>query len=225
MMGTAEHTPIQILTQRSPDMRPISEEARQKIIQLMARYPRKQSALLPALFVAQADHGYVTHGAILDVARMMDLHPTEVEGVATFYTMYAKKPVGEHVLQVCTTLSCALCGGITLLHYLEDKLGIKAGQTTPDGKFTLIPVECLAACGTAPMMQVNDLYVENLTLEQADALIDELQNKPGNYGREIAGAYDPRYKGLGSGTRYSSIGHENTPAAGTGLNDNHGCNQ
>jgi NADH-quinone oxidoreductase E subunit len=221
MTQTTDHTPIQILTRTSPDMRPLSEEAVAKIRHLMTRYPRKQSALLPALFVAQADHGYVTHGAIREIAAMMDLHPTEVEGVATFYTMFAKRPVGEHVLQVCTTLSCALCGGIALLHHLEHKLGIKAGQTTPDGKFTLIPVECLAACGTAPMMQVNDLYVENLTLDQADALIDELQNKPGHYGREIAGAYDPRYKGLGSGTRYTSIGPENTPAAGTGLNDNH----
>lgn len=225
MTETSEHTPIQILTRRSPDMRPLSEEAKARIIQLMGRYPRKQSALLPALFVAQADHGYVTHGGILDIAKMMDMHPTEVEGVATFYTMYAKKPVGEYVLQVCTTLSCALCGGLTLLHHLEEKLGIRSGQTTADGKFTLMPVECLAACGTAPMMQVNDLYVENLTLDQADALIDELRAKPGNYGREMAGAYDPRYKGLGSGTRYSSIGPENTPAAGTGLNDNHELGQ
>jgi len=221
MTDTSEHTPIQILTRRSPDMRPLSGEARGKIADLVRRYPRKQSALLPALFVAQADHGYVTHGAILDIAKTMDMNPTEVEGVATFYTMFAKKPVGEYVLQVCTTLSCALCGGVELLHHLEEKLGVKAGQTTPDGKFTLIPVECLASCGTAPMMQVNDLYVERLTPESADALIDELRAKPGNYGREIAGAYDPNYKGLSSGTRYSSIGHENTPSAGTGMNDNH----
>ncbi|HEY3267461.1 MAG TPA: NADH-quinone oxidoreductase subunit NuoE [Armatimonadota bacterium] len=221
MTETPAHPPIRILTKSSPDMRPLSEAARAKITKLMTRYPRKQSALLPALFVAQADHGYLTHGGIRDVAKMIGVTPTEVEGVATFYTMFAKRPVGQHVLQVCTTLSCALCGGIELLHHLEHRLGVKAGESTPDGKFTLMGVECLASCGTAPMMQVNDLYVENLTIEQADRLIDELQEKPGNYGREIAGHYDPNYRGLGSGTRYQSIGQENTPAAGTGLGDNH----
>lgn len=213
--------PIRIQSRRAPDMRSLSEEARTKVRELMAKYPRKQSALLPSLYVAQADHGFLTHGGIRDLAEMMDLTPTEVEGVATFYTMYAKRPVGEHVLQVCTTLSCALCGGIALLRHLEQRLGIHAGETTPDGKFTLMPVECLAACGTAPMMQVNDLYVENLTLEQADALIEELRGKKGDYGREIAGHYDPRYKGLGSGDRLESLSSENTPAAGAGLADNH----
>jgi NADH-quinone oxidoreductase E subunit len=221
MTDTQQSAPIQIARRDAADLRPLSEEAKAKIRQLMEKYPRKQSALLPALYVAQADHGYLTHGGIRGCAELMDLTPTEVEGVATFYTMYMKKPVGEHVLQVCTTLSCALCGGVNLLHHLEDRLGIKAGETTPDGKFTLTAVECLASCGTAPMMQVNDLYVENLTTDQADALVDELTTKKGDYGREIAGHYDPRYKGLGSGTRYQSIGQENTPAAGTGINDNH----
>lgn len=221
MTEVHEATPIRIERRREPDLRPLSEEAKEKIRELMGKYPRKQSAVLPALYVAQADHGYLTHGGIRDIAEMMNLTPTVIEGVATFYTMYAKRPVGEHVLQVCTTLSCALCGGIKLLHHLEERLGIKNGETTPDGKFTILGVECLASCGTAPMMQVNDLYVENLTLEQADALLDELKTKKGNYGREIAGHYDPRYKGLGSGTRYQSIGQENTPAAGSGINDNH----
>jgi len=220
-MTDTGHAPIQILRRAPADMRPLSEEAKDRIRQLMEKYPRKQSALLPALYVAQADHGYLTHGGIRDIADMMDLHPTEVEGVATFYTMYAKRPVGEHVLQVCTTLSCALCGGIALLHHLEERLGIRAGETTPDGKFTLMPVECLAACGTAPMMQVNDLYVENLTLAQADKLIDELATKKGDYGRQIAGHYDPKYKGLGSGDRFESLGPENTPAAGSGMAENH----
>lgn len=220
-MTETGHAPIQITRRPPADMRPLSDEAKAKVLQLMEKYPRKQSALLPALYVAQADHGFLTHGGIRDLAEIMDLHPTEVEGVATFYTMYAKCPVGEHVLQVCTTLSCALCGGIALLHHLEDRLGIHAGETTPDGKFTLMPVECLAACGTAPMMQVNDLYVENLTLEQADRLIDELAVKKGDYGRQIAGHYDPNYKGLGSGDRFESLGPENTPAAGSGLAENH----
>lgn len=220
MMDTG-HAPIRITRPAPADMRPLSDRAKAKIEELMALYPRKRSALLPALYVAQADHGYLTHGGIRDIAEMMDLHPTEVEGVATFYTMYAKKPVGEHMLQVCTTLSCALCGGVKLLHHLEERLGVKAGETTPDGKFTLVPVECLAACGTAPMMMVNDLYVENLTLEQADALIEELKTKKGDYGRQIAGHYDPWYKGLGSGDRFESLGQENLPAAGSGLSENH----
>jgi NADH-quinone oxidoreductase E subunit len=220
-MTETGHLPIQIVRRQPADMRPLSEEAKAKIRQLMEKYPRKQSALLPALYVAQADHGFLTHGGIRDIATMMSLTPTEVEGVATFYTMYAKRPVGEHVLQVCTTLSCALCVGVRLLHHLEERLGVRAGETTPDGKFTLMGVECLAACGTAPMMQVNDLYVENLTLEQADRLIDELSTKKGDYGRQIAGHYDPKYKGLGSGDRFESLGPENTPAAGTGIAENH----
>lgn len=213
--------PIQI-TQRPPaDMRPLSEEAKERIRELMTQYPRRQSALLPALYVAQADHGFLTHGGMRDIAAMMNLDPAEVEAVATFYTLYIRQPVGEHVLQVCTTLSCALCGGVTLLHHLERKLGIRVGETTPDGKFTLMAVECLASCGTAPMMQVNDLYVENLTPDKADDLVEELRGKKGDYARQIAGHYDPKYKGLGSGDRFDSLGPENTPAAGTGMDENH----
>jgi NADH-quinone oxidoreductase E subunit len=202
-------------------MRGLSDAARARIAELIALYPRKRSALLPALYVAQAETGYVTHGAMRDIAQMMEIHPTEVEGVATFYTLFAKRPVGEYVLQVCTTLSCALNGGVRLLKHLEERLGIRAGETTPDGKFTLVPVECLAACGNAPVMQVNDQYVENLTLEQADALIEELRGKKGHYGRQIAAQYDPNYRGLASGDRYVSLSDENTPFAGTGIDDNH----
>ena len=202
-------------------MRPLSERAVTRIRELMKRYPHKQSALLPALFVAQADHGYVTHGAMREIAGLLEVSPADVEGVATFYTMFAKRPVGEYVLQVCTTLSCALCGGVSMLKHLEKTLGIHAGETTPDGKFTLLPVECLASCGTAPMMQVNDLFVERLTLERVDELIAELRSKPGHFGRQIAGNYDPYYLGLGSGNRFSSLSGENVPTVGDGLGDNH----
>jgi NADH-quinone oxidoreductase subunit E len=171
MTEVHEAAPVRIERRREPDLRPLSEEAQARIRQLMEKYPRKQSALLPALYVAQADHGYLTHGGIQAVAEMMDLTPTEVEGVATFYTMYAKRPVGEHVLQVCTTLSCALCGGVKLLHHLEEKLGIRSGETTADGKFTLMPVECLAACGTAPAAMINDDYHENFSVEQLEAAL------------------------------------------------------
>lgn len=212
---------IRIQTRTAIDMRGLSDAARTRISELIALYPRKRSALLPALYVAQAEMGYVTHGAMRDIAEMMEIHPTEVEGVATFYTLFAKRPVGEYVLQVCTTLSCALNGGVRLLKHLEERLGIRAGETTPDGKFTLMPVECLAACGNAPVMQVNDQYVENLTLEQADALIEELRAKKGHYGRQIAAQYDPKYRGLASGDRYVSLADENTPFAGTGIDDNH----
>jgi NADH-quinone oxidoreductase E subunit len=216
---------IRIQPRLAVDMTGLSEASKAKISALMAKYPRKRSALLPALYVAQAEMGYVTHGAMRDLAEMMDITPTEVEGVASFYTMFAKRPVGEYVLQVCTTLSCALNGGVRLLKHLERRLGVHAGETTPDGKFTLVPVECLAACGYAPMMQVNDQYVENLTLEQADRLIEQLRQTRGDYGKQIAAYYDPGYLGLASGDRYSSLDEVNTPFAGSGLAENHDLNE
>jgi len=148
----------------------------QKIIK---RYPegRQKSALLPVLHLAQAEFGGWLSPATMDyVASILNLKPIEVYEVASFYTMYNLRPVGKCLLEVCRTGPCMLRGSDDIIEYLEEKLGIKDGETTPDGMFTLKTVECLASCGTAPMMQVGQNYIENLTCERLDGILDDLQN-------------------------------------------------
>jgi len=111
------------------------------------------------------------------VAEVMDLPPTEVASVASFYTMFNRQPVGENLIQVCTNISCSLLGAEHIVEYLKNKLGIDVGETTPDNKFTLVTVECLGSCGTAPMMQINDTYYENLTEEKIDQILAELAER------------------------------------------------
>ncbi len=148
----------------------------QKIIR---RYPedRQKSALLPILHIAQAEFGGWLSPETMDyVASILRLEPIEVYEVASFYTMYNLRPVGKCVLEVCRTGPCMLRGADDIVEYLEDKLGIKDGETTPDGMFTLKTVECLASCGTAPMMQVGEHYMENLSCEKLDGILSDLQN-------------------------------------------------
>ena len=141
----------------------------------VARYPKKEAAMLPVLYLAQREFGHLGAEAIEYVAKLMDQAPARVQGVVSFYTMYNMKPIGRHHIQVCRTLPCALRGAEEVTEFLKKKLGIECGQTTPDGRFTLSEVECLASCGTAPMMQVNDDYYENLTEETINALLDVLK--------------------------------------------------
>jgi NADH-quinone oxidoreductase E subunit len=152
----------------------LSETARAQIRQLMQRYPQARSALLPALDIAQREAGYLSPQVLREVAVLMDLPPVEVASVASFYTMLYRRPVGKHVIQVCTNISCSLMGAEHIVDVLRKKLGIEVGETTPDGRFTLLTVECLGSCGTAPMMQVDDTYYENLTEERLDAILAEL---------------------------------------------------
>jgi NADH-quinone oxidoreductase subunit E len=140
----------------------------------MQRYPQARSALLPALDIAQREAGYLSPQVLREVAVLMDLPPVEVASVASFYTMLYRRPVGKHVIQVCTNISCSLMGAEHIVDVLRKKLGIEVGETTPDGRFTLLTVECLGSCGTAPMMQVDDTYYENLTEERLDAILAEL---------------------------------------------------
>jgi NADH-quinone oxidoreductase subunit E len=140
----------------------------------MQRYPQPRSALLPALDIAQREAGYLSPQVLREVAVLMDLPPVEVASVASFYTMLYRRPVGKHVIQVCTNISCSLMGAEHIVNVLRKKLGIEVGETTPDGRFTLLTVECLGSCGTAPMMQVDDTYYENLTEERLDAILAEL---------------------------------------------------
>jgi NADH-quinone oxidoreductase subunit E len=147
----------------------------QKIIK---RYPegRHKSALLPILHLAQAEFdGWLSPATMDYVASVLNLKPIEVYEVASFYSMYNLRPVGKCMLEVCRTGPCMLRGADDIVEYLENKLGIKDGETTPDGMFTLKTVECLASCGTAPMMQVGDHYVENLTYEKVDGILEDLQ--------------------------------------------------
>ncbi|HSR34869.1 MAG TPA: NADH-quinone oxidoreductase subunit NuoE [Anaerolineae bacterium] len=150
----------------------LSEESRAEILRIRDEYPDPQSALLPALYLAQQDYGgWLPEAAFDEVAAVMELPATKVAAVATFYTMLNKKPVGKHLIQVCTNISCSLLGAEHLLAYLSRKLAIGVGETTVDGQFTLMEVECLGSCGTAPMMQVDDKYYENLTEEKIDGIL------------------------------------------------------
>lgn len=156
----------------------LTQQSKEQVQSIAARYPSKRSALLPALYVAQAQDGQVTSDAMADIADILELAPAEVEGVASFYSMYYHHKVGRFVFQVCGTLSCALCGAEDVIKFLENKLGVEAGHTTPDGLFMFEVVECLGACGTAPVMLFGDKYYERLTLDQLDSLIDALKANP-----------------------------------------------
>lgn len=152
-----------------------SPETLKKFEETVARYPKKEAAMLPVLYLAQQEFGHISSEAVEYVAKLMGQAPARVQGVVTFYTMFNTKPIGRHHIQVCRTLPCALRGARKLTEMLTDKLGIKPGETTPDGRFTLSEVECLASCGTAPMMQVNDDYYEELTDEKVTKILDSLK--------------------------------------------------
>ncbi len=149
-------------------------EARERIDRILARYPTKQAALLPILWVAQETWGWVSREAAEEVARIVEVPPAHVSGVLTFYTMYNLAPVGRHLLQFCTSISCHLAGAGNLLEHCRRRLGIDMGQTTPDGRFTLTEVECIAGCDRAPSMMVNDAYHEPMDAPKLDALLERL---------------------------------------------------
>jgi NADH-quinone oxidoreductase E subunit len=152
-------------------------ENRARFDEIVTRYPpdRRRSAVLPALYLAQYQQGYITANVIRHVAGLLGITRADVEDVVSFYTMFYTKPVGKFVLQVCRTLSCALNGAERVTEELQAKLGIHPGQTDPSGTFTLIEVECLGACDRAPVVMVNDAWHECLTPEAASSLIDRLR--------------------------------------------------
>lgn len=163
-----------------------SEEKLQQAQKIIARYPegKQKSALIPLLHLAQEEAGGWLDVPVMDyVASLLSIEPIEVYEVATFYTMFNLKPVGKYVLEVCRTGPCCLVGAEKLQSHLETKLGIKPGETTPDGMFTLKTVECLAACGFGPVMQVGATYYERLTPEKADELLEQFrkENKRATY--------------------------------------------
>lgn len=153
-----------------------TQEELDEIEKIKAKFPTVKAATLQVLWVAQRKYGHVEPEVQRLVADTLDLPASHVHGVASFYTQYYKKEMGKFVLDVCTCLSCQLCGGYEILHHLEDELGIKAGETTDDGMFSVQEVECLGACGYAPMLQItNGVYANNLTKEKVDTLLENLR--------------------------------------------------
>ena len=152
----------------------LSPEREKHVEEILARYPNPKAACIPVLHVCQEQNGWISEEVMQFVADRLSLSTAHVKGVVTFYTLFNKEPVGKHQVWVCRTLSCALRGSDEILHHCEKRLGISPGQTTKDGKVTLRTAECLASCGTAPMMQVDKKYYENLSIEQVDKILDEL---------------------------------------------------
>ena len=152
-----------------------SQEKLSKVQEIVARYPvgKQKSALLPVLHIAQETYGWLSVETMDYVASLLSLEPIEVYEVATFYSMYNLKPVGKHVFEVCQTGPCMVNGSDDIIDYIKQTLGIKVGETTADGLFTLKTVECLGACGYAPMMQLGKTFREHLTKEKVDAIIEE----------------------------------------------------
>ena len=152
----------------------ITEATLEEMRQIGARYPQKRSALLPMLHLVQSVDGRVSPAGVQACADILDITTAQVSGVATFYTMYRRRPGGRHHVGVCTTALCAVLGGDYLLEQVSEKLGVHEGETTPDGTFSLERIECNAACDFAPVMMVNWEFFDNMTPEKADALLDNL---------------------------------------------------
>jgi len=152
-----------------------TEEILKKLDVIVQKYPTKKAALLPALWLAQEENdGWIPREAMKDIADFLELAPAEVEGVATFYTMYNKVPIGKHHLEVCHNIVCMAVGADALIDHIGEKLGIDKGATTADRKFTLNGAECLGACANAPCMMVGGTYYEDLDFAKTDKILDEL---------------------------------------------------
>jgi NADH-quinone oxidoreductase subunit E len=152
----------------------LSPERERELENILSRYPTKMAATLPLLHLCQEQNGWISDAVIRFVAERLELSTAHVKGVVTFYTLYNQQPVGKHQVWVCRTLPCALRGAYDVIHQCEKRLGIKVGETTKDGAVTLRTAECLASCGTAPMMQVDKEYFENLTADRVDEILGRL---------------------------------------------------
>ena len=171
------------LTQIKPLSQPVtmpdevatfSAEVEAEIDRHLAKYPVMRSAILPLMFIVQRERGYLDPPGVSYLAKRLNLRITDIWEVATFYSMIHLEPVGKYHIQVCKTLSCKLLGSDKITQHCADKLGIKIGETTADGRFSLSEVECLGSCGTAPMFQINFDYHENLTPGKVDQIVEAL---------------------------------------------------
>lgn len=166
-----------------------SDAAMAELNEIISHYPEKKAAMLPALWIAQREYGgYLPPEAMREVAALLERPVVEVEAVATFYTMYNFRPRGRHHLEVCTCLTCGVCGAYDVVHKLEELLGIHLGQTTPDGEFTLSEVECLDWCGAPTVVQVGDKYFGNVTAANVPNLIEELRKSEAHTPTALADA-------------------------------------
>jgi NADH-quinone oxidoreductase E subunit len=173
----------QQLTQIAPLSQPVdiaeaatfSAAVEAEIDSHLRKYPVKRSAILPLMFVVQRERGYLDSPGVAYLANRLGLRITDIWEVATFYSMLNTKPVGKYHIQICKTLSCKIMGEPKITDHVCQRLGIKPGETTADGKFTVSLVECLGSCGTAPMFQVGFDYHENLTTEKVDQILDSLE--------------------------------------------------
>ena len=154
----------------------LSEKTVKIIKDKLSKYPKAKGMTLPALTLASKQLGYVDNEIYIEIAEIINVPQLEIAEAASFYTMFPKKPRGKYLLQVCNNISCALLGADAMVDRLEEKLAIKRGETTDDGLFTLISVECLGSCCTAPMIQINDDFHENLTRDKLDELLEGLKN-------------------------------------------------
>jgi NADH-quinone oxidoreductase subunit E len=154
----------------------ISDATKKRCHDLVKRYPERRSALIPILHAVQAEKGYLSPEAIEWVAGLLGLVPADVMSVASFYDMLNLEPVGKHMIYVCQNLTCSLLGAEPLIRHLEDRLGIRMGQTTPDGLITLKRMECLASCGTAPAIQIDGMFYERMTPGKLDELLKQLRD-------------------------------------------------
>jgi NADH-quinone oxidoreductase subunit E len=173
-MTEALTPPLVVATVDAVENPTFDEGMESEIKEILKRYPESDAALLPILWLSQERWGWLSAGVMRAVGQRLDLSPVFVESVASFYTMYQRHPPGKYLLQVCTTLSCQLCGTSGLVEHLKEKLGIDFGETTPDGRFTLVDVQCLGACGEAPVVQINNDYYTNLTPDSLDEILDGL---------------------------------------------------
>ncbi|MFZ0390991.1 MAG: NAD(P)H-dependent oxidoreductase subunit E [Calditrichia bacterium] len=151
-----------------------SEAALQEYNKIVQKYPEKRAALLPALHLAQREFGWISRDVIRYLSELMDIPSTEILDTTTFYTMFKTAPTGKYHIQVCGTISCALRGSRQIYEHLSGKYGIQDGTVSADGRFSLMKVECLGSCGTAPVVQINDDYYEDLTIEKLDKILDGL---------------------------------------------------
>ncbi|MDP6419494.1 MAG: NADH-quinone oxidoreductase subunit NuoE [Candidatus Krumholzibacteria bacterium] len=152
------------------------DEILSQIEELKSRYPNPDSALLPALHLLQGEEGWISPETMEEIAKLFGMSPARVEGVVTFYSMYFTRPMGKHVIQLCRTLSCDLMGAFSIREAIAGKIGIAPGETSEDGRFSLVEVECLGACGTAPAMMIGDDLYENLDADKVNEILDRVEN-------------------------------------------------
>jgi NADH-quinone oxidoreductase E subunit len=174
-MKSPKTPPLQVASADDVETVALDGELGERVAEILERYPTRQAALLPVLWACQERWGWISKGVMRAVAERLELSPAYVEGVVTFYTMYRRTPPGRYVLQVCTTLSCQLCGAGAVVDDLQKRLGIGFGETTPDGRFSLVGVQCLGACGEGPVIQINNDYHTELATDDLPSLLDSLE--------------------------------------------------